>query len=450
MVFFRRRWVALGISIPIIAFGVYGLISTSDSFTASSQVLIEARQLENPALSRQPIVEYDILMSTASQVAQSIPVAEKAAALLMESIPKLKADDPQFTAVNSEQDLEELILKNINCGQVGESNILAINFSHRNPDLALLVVGAVTKAYIEYSVESHQNVKAVEYYSEQIKILKAEIDDLLAQRVAIHDEAGMTAFQTNNSEGIHQMRNLEYSYYQAQSARKGLEDQYQTLMRAIEFDPDYLPSVGLRDKLSVNHAKSALDNALLELAKMRMTYNDSSRFVLRQVEYVESARQLFENERQGMVTDRKIELEIAQAEEASLGESLEKYRRELTAYPDVERQLASVDLQIATQKELLEAIEIKRGEIRLKAEGDQRISNITPLNQPVIGFMVGSGKKIIYLVFTVIIGIVLGLVVALLVDSQDHRIFDRHQAEVALEIPVLGAISSGQLPVGRD
>jgi len=449
MVFFRRKWIALGISVPIIAFGIFGLLNTSDSYTASSQVLIEARYLENPAF-RQPIVEYDILMSTASQVAQSIPVAEKAAAMLMESIPKLKADDPLFTTVNSEQDLRDLILKNISCGQVGESNILAINFSHRNPDLALLVVGAVTKSYIEYSVESHQNVKAVEYYTEQIKILQAEIDDLLAQRVTVHDEAGMTAFQTNNSAGIYQMRNLEFSYYKAQSVRQGLEDQYQTLVKAIELDPNYVPSIGLTDKINVNQAKSALDAARLELAKMRMTYNDSSRFVLRQEEYVEVARQQFENERQGMVTDLNIELDIAEAEEASLAESLEKYRQELTAYPDVERRVAAIDLKIATQKELLEAVEIKRGEIRLKAEGDQRISNITPLNQPTIGFMVGSGKKIIYLIFTVIIGIVLGLVVALLVDSQDHRIFDRHQAEVALEIPVLGAISSGQLPAGRD
>ena len=48
------------------------------------------------------------------------------------------------------------------------------------------------------------------------------------------------------------------------------------------------------------------------------------------------------------------------------------------------------------------------------------------------------------------LAVVLGLVVALLVDAQDHRIFDRRQAESRLEVPVLGAISATELPAGRQ
>ena len=449
MVFFRRRWIVLGVTVPIIAFGIYGLITTSDSYTASSKVLIEARSLENPSF-RPVVVEHDVLMSTAAQVAQSIPVAEKAAYMLEDSIPKLKADDPLFTTIHSAQDMRDLILKKISCGQVGESNILAINFSHRNPELALMVVGAVTKAYIEYSVESHQNLKALDYYSEQIQELRTEINDLLVQKVAIHDEAGVTAFRTNSSAGIEQMRNLEFSYYQSLSLRQGLEDKYRTMVKAMEIDPEYVPAAGNSEKTNVNVTKIALDNAIMDLARLRMTYNDSSQFVLRQIEYVESVRQLFQNERNGMVTDLKIEIEIAKAREASLAESLEKYRAELTAYPDIQRRVYAIDLQVDTQKDLMEALEIKRGEIRLKAEGDQRISNITPLNMPAIEFNVGGARKFIYLIFTIIIGTVLGLIVALLVDAQDHRIFDRRQAEIALDVPVLGAISPTELPPGWD
>jgi uncharacterized protein involved in exopolysaccharide biosynthesis len=449
MVFFRRRWIVLGIAVPIIAFGIYGLLTTTDSFTASSQILIEARYLENPSF-RPVVVEYDILMSTASQVAASIPVAAKAALILEDSIPILKANDPQLTTINSTQDLRDLILKKISCGQVGESNILAINFTHRNPDLALMVVGAVTDAYREYSVESGQNVKALDYYNEQIKELQAEINDLMVQRVAIYDMAGMTAFQVNNSAGIQQMRQVEYAYHQARSTRQGLEDKYNSLALAVASDPDYVPSTGAREKTTILSAKITLDDAIMELAKLRMSYNDSSTFVVRQTEYVERARQVFDAERQGIVTDLRLELEIERAKEISLLESLGDYKAELTAYPDIERQVYAIDLQVDSQKELLKALQIKRGEIRLKAEGDQRISNITPLNQPSVGFDVASGQKFIYLIFTTIIGIILGLVVALLVDAQDHRIFDRRQAESALEIPVLGAISPSEMSSGKS
>ena len=449
IVVFRRRWIFLGIAVPIIGFGIYGLLTTTDSYTASAQILIEAAYLENPSF-KPVIIEYDVLMSTASQVAQSIPVAERAATMLEDSIPKLQAKDPLLSEIRTPRDLRDVILRSISCGQVGESNILAINFSHRNPEFALLVVDAVTIAYIEYSIESRQNLKALDYYTEQINTLQDEINLLMEEKVAIFDRNGLSAFPVNNSAGIQQMRQIEYSYYEARSLRLGLENMNRTLVQAIAADPEYAPTPGSQEKASILRAKAELDQAVMDLAKLRMTYNDSSEIVLRQVEYVRRSREIFENERNGMVTDVSIQIDIARAKEAALFEALQNYRRELLAVPDIERQVYAVDLQVETQKDLLKALQIKRGEVKLKAEGDQRISNLVPLNQPTVDFSVGGGKKFIYLIFTAIIGVVLGFVVALLADSQDHRIYDRRQAESSLEIPVLGALSPPELPSERN
>jgi len=42
---------------------------------------------------------------------------------------------------------------------------------------------------------------------------------------------------------------------------------------------------------------------------------------------------------------------------------------------------------------------------------------------------------------------VLGFLIALFVENQDHRLHDQHKAEQYLQVPVLGAISS---PQSRD
>ena len=113
----------------------------------------------------------------------------------------------------------------------------------------------------------------------------------------------------------------------------------------------------------------------------------------------------------------------------------------MAEYPEIARQIKSIDVTIETQMDLLELMQTKRGEVRLKSATDSRVSNIVPLNKPTIsGFVIGS-KKAIYLSLATIFGLVLGLIAALFIDSQDHRIFDKYQVQEYLELPVLGSIS---------
>jgi succinoglycan biosynthesis transport protein ExoP len=448
VVLFRRRWIVLGISLPIIVFGIYGTLTSSDSFTASSQVMIEPRSVNSPTF-RLMSVDMDVFMNTASQVAQSIPVATRAAAALVDSLPVLSEKDHLLEGLQSEGDLRDLILMRINAGQVGESNILSINFSHRNPHLALLVVGAMTDAFINYNVESQQNTSAIDYYSEQIGRVHAEIDSLMSERVGVYAQSGLSGFRTNNSAGIQQMRHLEYTYFQTRARREGMENRYEGNIEAISLNSDYMPNMKSGENPNLVKAKGALADAILDLAKLRIQHPDSSRFVMRQAEYMEEIRIKFIQERESFVRDMHIALESLRREEQSELTSLNAYKVDILSYPQWEQQIHALEMRVNTKKDLLESLQLKLGEVRLKGESDQRISNITALNVPTIGMAVGGSKKIIYLLLAGILGLVLGLVAALLVDAQDHRIFDRRQAEHVLEVPVLGSISPKERTSGK-
>ena len=167
MIVFRRRWIVLGVALPIILFGIYGTLTTADTFLASSQVMVEARSVETPSF-RPTTVEYDILMSTVARVAESIPVATRAAEALIDSLAPLAAEDPVIASIGNVEDLRDVILGKISCGQVDEANILGITYKHENPKFAVMVVGAVTRAFMGYYVESQQNRNALDYYTEQI------------------------------------------------------------------------------------------------------------------------------------------------------------------------------------------------------------------------------------------------------------------------------------------
>lgn len=445
VVLFRRRWVVAGVAGPIIAFGIYGALATIARYTAGSEVLIEARGVEDPSFQQRP-VEYDIVMSGATQIAQSIPVATKAAAALWDSVAAFRQRDKSFAVIGSVEDLRDVILGGVHCRQIGESNLLRISYEHENPEFALTVVAALTNAFIEYSVEKGQNTPAIAYYDEQIAEAAVEIDHLMAERVAVFQKSGLDAFQVNNDAGIQQMRVLEASYYRARSARMGAQDRYEGVMAAIAAGPDYMPSLSTSGQnANIIDARANLDKATLDLAQMRMTYQEDSPFIQRQLQFIGEARRIFREIRGDFVRDLKIDVDIAAAEEAALAESLDKYRAGLEAFPALQRELYTIDLQVEARRELLKSLQTKRGEVRLKVQGDERISNITQLNAPSLMVGVGEGKKSLYLILATVFALILAVLTALLVDMQDHRIYNLRQAERALELPVLGSISPARV-----
>ena len=450
IVLFRRRWVILGIALPMIAFGAYGTWTTADSWTAEAQVLIDARSVEDPSLRERPL-DFDVLMNTAAQVAQSIPVAEGAALAIFPEVRRIIEDNSLTLELESEDDLRDMILEKFNCGQVGESNILSLSYSHEDPDLAVTIVQGMLTAFMDYWVESRRNSNALDYYSEQIAIVQGEIDSFMAKRAAIYSEKGINAFPVNNSAGIQQMRQMEYSFFQARSNRMEKESQYREIQARVHSNPDDLPSVlkgnantGLRSSFN------SWEEARLELAKLRMTYQEDSTHIQRQKEFVEEARKLFVEARDSYLEDLRVDLSTALAREKSLEDALGEYREKLEKFPGLELEISSLDMQINTQSDLLEALYMKRGEVRLSTDSDARTSNITPLNEPSVYFGVSGGKKVIYLLMTMVLALVLGLVAAFLVDAQDHRIFDPRQAEQRLMVPVLGTISTAEIPAGKQ
>lgn len=437
---FRRRWVILGVSLPIIAFAIYGTLSTVDSFFAESQVLLESRNPEDPTF-RNLGVDYTLIMSTAAQVASSIPVAEKAALALVDSLPALHVKAPSLVHIETLDDLRSALLKGVSCNQVGESNILSIGFSSRSPEFALMAAGAMTQAYIAYSAESKHNPQALDYYTEQINVVLGDVETLLAARAAVYENGGLAAFKQNSVEGINHMRQMEYLYLKTKSDRMVIEDRISEIKQKIRENPDYAPTVRGTNNLSMADALSNFNEAKLQLAELRLSYNDSSVFVTRHLEYMEGVRKIFHDERDNFIANLEVELAETRKQEQEEYLAVEGYRKAILEFPEMESRINNIDIQLESLRDLLETLEMKRGEIRVKSESDLRISSIVPLNRPSIGTAIGGGKKFIYLVLASIIGVTLGLVVALFIDVNDHRIYDRRQAQEFLNLPVLGAIS---------
>ncbi len=439
-VVFRRRWVILAVALPIMVMAFIATLRSADVVTAGARVLIEASNSDQLqyTIARD---DFNEVLATAAQVCMSLPVAEKAATALQDSIPHLAGTNADYVSKLSHVDLRDLIVNNLDCGQVGESRILRIMFSDPSARFALMADRAVTDAFIEYNIESQRNIPAISYFDEQIAAVQSEVDSLMTERAGILNASGYSTYRTSAQSDQSSTGNLELDYQRARSKRMALESTAQQVSAAMVANPEFIPvSDGQRSAVLMD-LKLKLEDARMTMATLRTKYQDDAMIVVRQRQLISDARQQLITEEANYLKGLQIDLAQAREAERTYEEIVRKRQTSLESFPDVERRVDSINIQIDTKRDLLKSLQVRRGEVRVRADTDIRISNIIPLDMPTIDTAVGSGRKLLYLGLASIFAIVLGFMTAYFVESQDHRIYSGRQVEQYLEVPVLGAIS---------
>lgn len=439
-VLIRRRWIIVSVALPVILVAVIGTLRSTQMFRARTTLMIEVSGPSSPSFYR-PSVNYDMVLASAAELGMSAPVAAEAAQALVDSLPALQAAAPEYFAhVHTVEELEAVLKGGVNCSHVGESNLLNLSFSHPNAYAAMLGADAIAQAFIDFNIKTKQNSPAVEYYTEQINITQSEIDSLMTVRTAVLDTTGLIGLEIDLRTSFGQFRDLENQYFVARSRREGLEARVEGMRAAIAADPDFVPALTVNEAASLNRLKGDLDEQKSKLATLRQRYNDESTFVQRVLRQIEAIREELQYERARYLQSLEIGLEEAWSIERSFLHAQQAQLADMNNYPDARGRIEMLDLKIDGLKKLLQNLQFKRGEVRMSADSDLRVSDVLLIEKPVLDVPVGRGRKILYLIISIVLAISMGLVAAFFVESNDHRIYDRRRAELYLEVPVLGSL----------
>jgi uncharacterized protein involved in exopolysaccharide biosynthesis len=402
--------------------------------------MVEVSAPQTPTFDRRA-PNYDIVLSSAAELGQSSPVAQLAAEALVDSLPSLKRDYPtMFEAVATADDLKGILHDGVTCAHVGESSLLTLSYTHPSARFAMMGATALSDAFIEFNVSTRRNSRAVEYYSDQIAAAEVLIDSLMVIRTQILDATGMIGMQADLKMTFNQIRALEGDYFKARSVREGIESKINAIRDAVAEDPDFVPSITNTNPGSMNRLKGELDLKLAELATLRQRYTDDSHWISRTQRQTDALRAEIARERDHYIRSLEIELAEARSVEQSLQASHELQMEDVAAYPGVRNRIETLDLRIDGLQRLLQNLEVKRGEVRMAADTDIRISNVLLIEEPSLDVPVGRGRRFLYLAISILLAATIGLVAAFFVESNDHRIYDRRRAEMYLEVPVLGSL----------
>ncbi|MBE0565474.1 MAG: hypothetical protein IH621_05950 [Krumholzibacteria bacterium] len=442
---FRRRWIILAVSLPIIVVGGIGLFRQTGTFTAASRVVVELQKVELPQWNTIQNVDYDRELSTLYNIAMSVPVAEKAAAALADSFEIIKSLDPAFTGGETLADLRDYLADGVDAGPVGESNILEIRFIAIKPRIAMIGARAMRDAFISYHNTGRRNPQAIAFYEDQMKAVRAQIDSLHLARAEVQRAGGYTSFVDEVRHGIGLEADLTSALSRARVDYNALATEYAELVRRLDGDPRDFP---------VGRDQSAAESMVF-LRNLVMKHEDALHSILsvhtpdsvparRQQALLDQSLARLRVEHAAYIEGIRLQRDSLAGRIFSLEEEIAGLKDKNSGAPEAYGRVSIIDTEIESLRHLLEDLQGKWGEVRMNELADGRVSSVVVLTEPELVSLLSGGKTMVYFVVLAVFALALGIVVGFIVDALDHRIYSPHDVEANLKLPVLASIGDAE------
>jgi len=323
---------------------------------------------------------------------------------------------------------------------MGKSNVLAIGYVDRSPEVAQEVCDAVLTAYLDFRQD--RNIGASDsLFSGELERIDRQIQTRLAERQAISTRSGVLMPVEQTRDWATQVSALEGRRDEAQATLAEAEMTVQA-MEALKEHPDLdlptlgLPTtnenalVGLKDKITLQQAR---------IAQLRERYRDDSQDVQSAMGTLETLLALLRKEVDNRLTLTRARIQVLKAGVAVHTRNIEELQARLASMPLNQKTLDDIDAEVRSLRERYEDYVKARDQARITANVSQNIS-ITLLN-PAGPATPRNARDYVRLGLAPAFSLVVGIGLAFFLDGLDLTVQTAGQAEEYLDLPVLATLS---------
>lgn len=464
----RHRWGILGIACAAVLIGALIAFSTTPVYKASVTLLVEP--IQPKVVNLQPLdgappltlfyeTQYEIIRSRA--IAETVVdklglvdndlfrggsdagLMSKARAWLSDA-PET-ADDARLRSAAVARLQKHL---SVHGGQ--KSQIVIVNYQSTNAELAAQIVNAVAQAYSEYGMESRvTRVKeATAWLSERLTGLRGQLAQSEAALAAYQSRESMVDTENRRHMINARIASLTAELVKAQAERSAAHIRHQQVQRLIEEGRGYeglIPILG--NKL--------IDQLSIELGALRQKFSELNerygekhpKIIAAKADLEEASRRLEREARQAVNSIRK-EYEAAQAREDEANRQLEQQQAEMRNLTGKSFDLAKLEREVESNRQLYETFLARFKEIDTAGEGSAtNVRVVDPAQPPRLPFKPDK-KRII--VMSLILGLLLGVAAALLREKLDNTFKRNEDVERRLMLPVLAQLTLLETQTGKS
>ena len=434
----RARWkIALLAFALTVATTVVVSMLLPKQYTASAAVVVDVRSpdpvsglmLQGMMAPGYMATQVDIINS--DRVAQAVVKG-----LGMENSPAIQAQWREATQGKGQlRDwLASLLQKSLDVKPSRESNVISINYTGADPDFAAAVANAFAQAYIDVNLDLRVAParQYATFFDEQTKTAREKLEKAQQALSDYQQQNGITStderldFETAKlNETSSQLTGVQGQTTDSQSKRNSTkadtlaEVMQSPLVNGLKADIARLEAKLTESKVNLGANHPQIQRTESELGALRAQLDAETRKITSSIETTYQVSKQREAQLQGALATQKARVLV-----------LNKQRDELNV----------LRRDIESAQRAFEIVSQRASQTNIESQTNQ--TNIAVLNPAIAPPDPSKPKVFLNVLVSIFLGGLLGVGLALVLELTNRRVRSTEDLVEALELPVLGAISS--------
>jgi polysaccharide biosynthesis transport protein len=376
---------------------------------------------------------------TQVQIIRSRPVIQRVIATL--GLTDKKAE------LASAVDPVEAFLKNVSVDPIRNTRLVEIDVDDHDPKLAADIANTLASTYVSQNLELKFNSArdALTWLTNQVGDLKSKVNDSELALQKYREQAGLVSSEEKQNLSARKLAEFNSAYIEAKAKRLEMETRLVELRKGLN-QPGLLESspVVINNPV-IQRLKGQLVELEVQKSKLLKTYKDKHPEVLRVQSQIDEVNQKLQEEMSRLVLSMESEFNAVKARETAMQGAVNQYKDEAQDLAKKSIQFGILKRDADSNQQLYDVLLKRLKETGLSQGLDS--NNVRIIEPASVPLRPVKPRKVFNIALAVVLGLVLGVSMALFVEYMDDHVRTPEQVEAALGVPVFALI-----PVipGRD
>ena len=336
--------------------------------------------------------------------------------------------------------LADALLKNLDVKPSRESNVVEVSWTGVDPQFAALVTNAFCDAYIKTNLELRVDParQSAAFFDEQLKVLRSNLEQAQSKLIETQRQKGYSSADERLDVESARLAELSAQYTVAQAqAVDALSRQRQLsdfLSRGAS--PESLPDVLANPLVQGLKSQLAASEARLEQISSQLGTNHPE--VQRLRADIDQQRVKLTAEMSTVSSAINNAARIAERREAELRQAVADQKARLMRLNQGRDEMAVLLKEVESAQRAYDAAAMRFTQTNLESRTSQ--TNISVLTRAIPPIEPSSPKLLLNLILSIVLGTMLGVGFALLVEMIDRRVRSAGDLAEAVQAPLLGVL----------
>jgi len=430
----KHRWLVCGLFLAIVfTVAIWSFIQTP-IYQASATVLIEPEppkvlNIQEVTQIGSPAQEY---YRTQYELMTSRPIVEK----VIENLNLKK----RIAGLENSSDPARALQGSIIVEPRRNTRLVSVKFESPDPQMAAEISNALARQYVKHNldVKLRGAQEAMTWLNEQMSSLKVKVQESSEALQNYRVKAGIMGLQEQRQITAQKIMDFNKQYLEAQAQRLSVEAKLGELQRVTSDRGGAATIFTVADNLLIQKLKAEASELEVTKAKLSRTYKEKHPEILKVDAQLEQVTQKIDSEIKTMMRGVQTEYRVAKAREETLLGNVNRLRTEAQELNEKEIQYLNLQRDSDSNQQLYEAV-LKRLK-ETGVTGGLESNNVSVIEDAHVPRTPVRPRKTINLAISLLVGLVVGVGMALAIEYFDTTVKTPDDVERYLGLPVIGIV----------